>query len=97
MKRAMSFLLVASLVFFIGCDDTTGSNDSGDDNVVTDAVLVNSWGMDMEIADTADGVVTVSRAKRTMTYPAQFMCVASLNPMEVTSKHLLRMTEISMH
>jgi magnesium chelatase family protein len=27
-----------------------------------------------------DGVVTVARAKRTMTYPAQFMCVASLNP-----------------
>jgi magnesium chelatase family protein len=27
-----------------------------------------------------DGVVTVSRAKRTMTYPAQFICVASLNP-----------------
>lgn len=27
-----------------------------------------------------DGVVTVSRARRTITYPAQFMCVASLNP-----------------
>jgi magnesium chelatase family protein len=27
-----------------------------------------------------DGVVTVARAKRTITYPAQFMCVASLNP-----------------
>ena len=27
-----------------------------------------------------DGTVTVSRAKRTITYPAQFICVASLNP-----------------
>ena len=27
-----------------------------------------------------DGTITVSRAKRTMTYPARFMCVASLNP-----------------
>jgi magnesium chelatase family protein len=27
-----------------------------------------------------DGEVTVSRAKRTMTYPARFICVASLNP-----------------
>jgi len=27
-----------------------------------------------------DGTITVARAKRTITYPAQFMCVASLNP-----------------
>jgi len=27
-----------------------------------------------------DGTVTVARAKRTITYPARFMCVASLNP-----------------
>jgi magnesium chelatase family protein len=27
-----------------------------------------------------DGVVTVARAKRTISYPARFMCVASLNP-----------------
>jgi len=27
-----------------------------------------------------DGTVTVARAKRTVTYPARFMCVASLNP-----------------
>jgi len=27
-----------------------------------------------------DGTVTVARAKRTITYPARFMCIASLNP-----------------
>jgi magnesium chelatase family protein len=27
-----------------------------------------------------DGTITVARAKRTITYPAQFICVASLNP-----------------
>ncbi|MFC1760582.1 YifB family Mg chelatase-like AAA ATPase [Planctomycetota bacterium] len=27
-----------------------------------------------------DGIVTVARAKRTITYPSRFMCVASMNP-----------------